>query len=647
MTSYGDDLNVANLTVTSVINWESAEFDPPLSGGPVNDPTLAAVLDAGNDANDKSILNCAGIELNHPDDPPGGVYVNDANNIGGVDQLSCAKAVATEVVSLLYTVDSEIECTAGNFTEFKGSVAALSSKKTEFTNCDFSSSTNVHGADNTLAEVLTAGNTANANILMAGNNISGGGAYTAHSLFALNTGGNAAVTITSSSGHQGGLNLNGVAGVAVDTFITGDSTTDSTGAVKKTTCTNLNLTASSNVFPTSLTDETLAEILTNGNSAGSTNIDLNNQFIENCAKADIEEVLPKSVNFGALIGSTLKGSTNAANPTVVTNMDLTSTTNTFPASLDDDTLADVMGRGNSVGANDLNVNTQNITNATNITATGTVATGSLAATGVVQAPSVSASTVLQIGGASGISESVLNMNSTSTSTTRLHFTGTSGQTAFTTFIEGDDVELTLGSGIPTRTKCTNLDLTDASNALPSAPDSANWGAYIYPSTGVAVLSDAEAKKDFHPQCYALTAATTTAAHANQLITVQFHTTKYSFGTIFIGLDISDADGSNKTGLTGKCWFQRFDPKGIQTADRQKVGCCQFTMYVSSATLIDGNQHRIYPTVSTDFTNPGEVEIYFGPGLDPNNPVDNPQLIGSVIIEGKPAPSNFRVYTGAG
>jgi len=26
MTSYGDDLNVANLTVTSVINWESAEF---------------------------------------------------------------------------------------------------------------------------------------------------------------------------------------------------------------------------------------------------------------------------------------------------------------------------------------------------------------------------------------------------------------------------------------------------------------------------------------------------------------------------------------------------------------------------------------------------------------------------------------------
>lgn len=645
MTSYGDDLNVKHLRVSSVINWEGAKFDPPLeSEGGI--PGLAAVLDVSTDANNKSIINAAGIELNHPDDPPGaGVYVNDANNIGGVDQVSCAKAVAREVVSLSYKVDSEIECTAGNFTEFKGSVAALSSKKTEFTNCDFSSSTNVLGADNTLAEVLTAGNTANANILMAGNNISGGGAYTAHSLFALNTGANAAVTITSSSGYQGGLNLNGVAGAAVDTFITGDPTTDSTGAVKKTTCTNLNLTSSSNVFPSFSTTDTLSNILTNGNSAGSTNIDMNDQEIENCAKADIEEVLPKSVNFGALIGSTLKGSTNAANPTVVTNMDLTSATNTFPTSIDDDTLNDVMTRGNTAGSNDLDMNTNDIKNVTNVLASGSITSANIQNSSVLSTHVANVTNAIQLQAASGVSESFINLNTTASSTTRLHFTGTAGQSAFTTFIEGDDVEIS--AGVPTRTKCTYLDLTDASNTLPSAPDSTEWGAYIYPSTGVAVYSDAEAKKDFHPQCYALTNATTTASDANQMITVQFHTTKYSFGTIFIGLDISDADGSNKTGLTGKCWFQRFDPKGIQTADRQKVGCCQFQMYVSSATLVDGNQHRIYPTVSTDFSNPGEVEIYFGPGLDPNTPIDNPQLIGSVIIQGKPVPSNFRVYTGAG
>jgi len=645
MTSYGDNLNVENLRVSSVINWEGAVFDPPLSGGPINDPTLAAVLDAGNDANDKSILNCAGIELNHPDPPPGGVYVNDANNIGGVDQLSCAKATATEVVSLLYTVDSEIECTAGNFTEFKGSVAALSSKKTEFTNCDFSSSTNVHGADNTLAEVLTAGNTANANILMAGNNISGGGNYTAHSLSAVNTGNDAQLTVRASSGHLGYLNLYGIAGVSADTFISGDTTTDANGAVKKTTCTNLNLSASSNVFPSFSTSDTLSDILTNGNSAGTTNIDLNNQFIENCAKADIEEVLPKSVNFGALIGSTLKGSTNAANPTVVTNMDLSSATNTFPTSIDDDTLNDVMTRGNTAGSNDLNMNTNDITNVTNVLASGSITSANIQNSSLLTTQVASVSNAITLQAGATIGESVLNLNSTSTSTTRLHFTGTAGQSAFSTFIEGDDVEIS--AGVPTRTKCTYLDLTDASNTLPSAPDSVEWGAYIYPSTGVAVLSDDETKKDFHPQCYALTAPTTTASHANQLITVQFHTTKYSFGTIFIGLDISDADGSNKTGLTGKCWFQRFDPKGIQTADRQKVGCCQFTMYVSSELLVDGNQHRIYPTVATSFNNPGEVEIYFGPGLDPNNPMDNPQLIGSVIISGKPVPSNFRVYTGAG
>ena len=66
MSSYGDDLFSKNVVcdkikINKIIDWEDAEFKPPLSGGGI--PTLATVLNAGNDANFKNVVNVGGITM--------------------------------------------------------------------------------------------------------------------------------------------------------------------------------------------------------------------------------------------------------------------------------------------------------------------------------------------------------------------------------------------------------------------------------------------------------------------------------------------------------------------------------------------------------------------------------------------------------
>jgi len=316
---------------------------------------------------------------------------------------------------------------------------------------------------------------------------------------------------------------------------------------------------------------------------------------------------------------------SSTNQCVVTNCDFTSTSNTFPSSIDDDTLGDVMTRGNTASTN-LDMNTHNITGANaisgnNLTATGTTGLqGQIGAERQVIAPIFHVTTPYT--GQPSEIESGIEFNSAITTQTSIR-----------------------GVSETNRTKILNCDLSSTTNLFPTDPEAFEWGAYIFPTVGVSTVSDDEDKKDFGADCYALTAASTKASHRAQLITIQFNITQYSFGTIFIGLDIADADGSNKTGLTARCFFTRFDGKGIQTADRQKVGLCNMTFFVRDDKFYDGNQHRIYPTVATAFDNPGEIRIHFGPNMDTNDPDDNETLKGAVIIQGKPAPSTWRIVDG--
>jgi len=641
MSSFGENLRCKDIRVTGKIDWTNADFVPPLSTDPVDIPTLAAVCEAGSDANGEAITGVSQLVMGTNT----GAILND-KSISGVSHLYSGAGTFTTTNTALLNLGGDIECETGNATTFKGSVSG-GGAKTAFTNCDFSDATNVQAtvASDTLAEVLTAGNTANTNILMAGNNISGGGNYTAHSLSAVNTGNDAQLTVRASSGHLGYLNLYGIAGVPADTFISGDTTTDANGAVKKTICTNLNLSNSTNVFP-ALETATLATVLNNGNTASKEiamagfNVSNAGTVTTNTLNSTFE--IKVAAQTGQLAGVNIVGdagsadvdtfingdlTTNAAGAvknTKCKNLDLTDATNVFPAGLVGETLSDILDNGNNAGSNGIDMNGQNITNAASIGGQAIVATGTTANAGQVGAERQVVAPLFQITAPySGMPVNPgIEFNSSITGTTEIR-----------------------GVSVDNKTVLTNCDFSSSTNRQATPGESFEWGCYFYPTVGQSVVSDDEDKKDFDVNCYALTAASTDVAHRSQIISVQFHTTQYSWGTIFIGLDIADANGANKTGLTARCWYTRYPPKGVQTTDRQKTGCCTMTFFVRDDRFYDGNVHRIYPTVATKFDNSGEIRIHMGPNMDTNDPDDNATLRAAVIIQGKPAPNSWRIVDG--
>jgi hypothetical protein len=279
------------------------------------------------------------------------------------------------------------------------------------------------------------------------------------------------------------------------------------------------------------------------------------------------------------------------------------------------------------------MNNQAISNALSVGATA------------VQATQISATGSLSANAMTGRN---ININSSITENATLDFTGNAG--AVRTFIEGDD---TLTNGVPNLTKCTYLDLRDPSNELGLPQQEAwEWGAYIQPSVKRGVVSDNQDWQyfgsNFGPQfsdneCYAITKGTTNPAHARQLIKVTFNVVEFGWGNIMIGLDRANLNGTSPTELTGKTFSTKVDGKGIQTADRQKIGQCTMVFVVDNMP-VDGTQIRIYPKVKTDFTDQGKISIQMGPGIDHDGPTAS--LVGAVIIEGRPVPSQWRTYTGS-
>jgi len=355
MSSYGDDLYSKKVVcdtikIKKIIDVTDAEFKPPLSGGGV--PTLNGVLNAGNDANFKNIVNV------------GGITMQTGNTLAEDGKITGATEVATNVLTtttgnIILTKTNDIEMTPNAGTSFTGSVAPLSGNKTEFTNCDFSSSTNV--------------------------------------------------------------------------------------------------------FPTNIEDDTLSDVMGRGNSAGSNNLNMNGQNIENATSIGAfnvtanTKVVTDSVDFEARTGTTLKGSTAANDKTVCTNLDLTSATNVFPSSVDDDTLEDVLGRGNSAGTHNIDMNSQSITNANGVDCVGLGAT-------VITSQTVNAR-AFQATAVAPQTQATINLNvSSATHTADLEFNGFTGA-GQTTFIKGDNTQT---GGVAVLTKCTHLDLSDTSNNIPGA-----------------------------------------------------------------------------------------------------------------------------------------------------------------------------------
>ena len=465
----------------------------------------------------------------------------------------------------------------------------------------------------------------------------------------------------------------------------------STLANNKTVCTNLDLTSATNLFPSSIDDDTLGDVMTRGNQA-STTLNMNTNIITNCQTVSTNEVATPLVQFNTVAGTQLNGSNLPSNPTVCTHLDLRDATNLFPTSLDDDNLTDVLGRGNDAGGLDItNVAQLDCANAQ----VGTAGTpGQLSVVGTVNATSATIP-YINLNWAPGSDPANPNPNA------KIDFTGIGGE-GQKTEIEGDDTETAVGSGIPQRTKCSYLDLTDATNLHPAPTEERyEWGGYwrnpqtlkinqgqaagligqvfmgaeqnnnditgwrffrpcsdgeeqIIPTTDA--LGDRIEKFHYLPYSsppandlafYVLTAPTTIAAHNAQIVTLNFPVTRFGYGRIYLGLYYVPNATPTATPVFIDQSFRLLTENITQPglADLRKGGEIQFTWVLRGIPNypVDGSQWRLYPVLRTDDSfEYGAIEIRIG-NDQPKSSVITGSRNGQLSMYGRPYPQTYKVF----
>jgi len=369
--------------------------------------------------------------------------------------------------------------------------------------------------------------------------------------------------------------------------------------------------------------------------------------------------------------------------TKCTYLDLTDSTNTFPSVVAGD-LAATLTLGNNAGTTGIDMNNQAINNALSVGATAVQAlTGSFT---VLNASSAS------VNGTTTAFSGLFNMNASTGGTSKLDFTGVSGQ-AQDTFIEGDDT-LTI-SGLPKRTICTYLDLTDTTNLFtPSEQERYEWGGYWEnPLTTInsgpqylsqvfignnentktgwrffRPMSDGEdqlpgfdsniPKYDYIPYAadptnpllafYVKTAPTTVVAHSSQLVQLSFPVTRYGYGRIYMGLYyVPDATPSATPVLIEQSYrllTENIAQPGL--ADLRKGGHIMMEWVLKDVFPTDGTVWRIYPVFRTDDSEEyGAMEIRIGnanPWLG-KLPTPGPQN-GQLSMYGRPWSQSYTVYS---
>ena len=251
MTSYGSDifaktLNATDIRSTGVIHWK--DFDPKIENAGIS--TLAAVLEAGNDAHDSDIVGVGKIVMGSGG---GDVSILAASSITGVSNLACNDITTTDGRALEFTVLDELSI--GESAASSGSIV-----------------------------------------------------------------------------FSGTQDANSITGASI---------------TNRVVVTNADLSSVTNKFGDQ-TKGTLAETLVLGNSAGSSDINMNSQQVTNVASiGTLEAVIGTRISYSDGDGTRLQGSAKVDNPTVVSNMDFaTGTGNTFPTSVD--TLSSVCTRGNTM-----------------------------------------------------------------------------------------------------------------------------------------------------------------------------------------------------------------------------------------------------------------------------------------------------------
>lgn len=472
----------------------------------------------------------------------------------------------------------------------------------------------------------------------------------------------------------------------------------STVAGQETVCTNLDLRDVSNLFPTSIDDDTLADVLTRGNLANGISI--------NMVGGDVTQV--RNFDFAETNGQTnIYGDITPGRPTVCSNLDLTDPSNTFPSGINGD-LAATLALGNNAGANSIDMNNQSITNALLLGATnaqiGTAGTpGICSVVGTLTANAMQGRNVY------------LNNDATNPSAV-LEFTGLAGQNQ-TTEIIGDSSQT---DAVANLTKCTYLDLTDGTNALPASeseryewggtwtdaktifppPPYANGGTqiptinqvifdfntidtvrtpgwrYFAPQSDSDCQIDPDDNMGLHEgeyiqtnvdadawkyAFYADTAATTVAAHSSQIVEFTFPVTYHGYGRIYIGLTFQYLPQGTPIFSAPQFMNQSFrllmEHEGSALSNNERLnGPTTMRWYIDDFFPTDGRQVRLYPVIRVDDDRHyGRMQVVIGNGLplygcnpgeipdfDDVPPANQYAQNGQLFMRGYPLPTTYNL-----
>jgi hypothetical protein len=401
---------------------------------------------------------------------------------------------------------------------------------------------------------------------------------------------------------------------------------------------------------------------------------------------------------------------NDANQQDITNAkDITCATLNYttlnPAPPETNTLADVLANGNSVGLNDINMNSQDINNCqdlnANVVATTTLSAvnatlgninwttftpplsslgyggltqvlqvnndaGGLNMTNVGQLDALSgdftglASTQASLQALTCPSADMkdVNLNATVGGTATLDFTGVNA--AVDTFIEGEPNN---------KTVCTNLDLSSTTNVfgVDLDPGFYRWGAVwdrtntALPGINMHLETDKQSGYRFFQETsesspyaytqgsapfYAETKETTQAVHSRQHVKLSYFVNQYGRGRIYVCLYISTDGGTTKTIMSGseRLVVPQEVVGGVGAANEKRIGQYTVNMIVDGFPT-DGTSARIYPGIRTqDESDEGRLVILVG-----GRPEDNYAISGrnaQVILTGEPVPTKFRIQDGA-
>jgi len=360
--------------------------------------------------------------------------------------------------------------------------------------------------------------------------------------------------------------------------------------------------------------------------------------------------------------------------TKCTNLNLNDPSNEFPPTVQED-LEAVLNQGNSVGQNNINMNSQSLLNCRggSLSDMSYVTSSSLQvnAGGTLLAPSAGSIQLaatkmvgdLDLSTHGGMGNNINNAGTVSCTNVVANGTGINqGQIVASTQVAAPVVQITAtdpssplnssivfnsalttseltGASQTNRTVVTNMDLSSTTNLFPPQPADPRWGLYYAPISLEEVDFEDQTWRVFSENAF-FDWSSTNPDHAECIFEAAFYIKNYGYGDISLVWFYQRSDGAgSRTQFPGSQMF--FIPEESATVFRntRKVGQV-FCRWLLSGLPTDGQTWRFWIAGHTAHDNDGRMVVGMrAPGGNPDNENERGAPLHCWVY---PKPANMRV-----